>query len=295
MEQNYMHIITLQDVGNKVYDEAAQDLANEIVLWEKQDEETQHMVYYPIRTRAFIIMVCIHGEAEVLINLNSCRIIKNQMICIFPEQVFQMRNISKDFNIKAILVSSSFLGKISDLQLLPMFKNILEHPTLTFSKQQWEIFLSYYSSLQKRINTKIPYQKQIVQHILSGLIFEIASMYKQILEHLPEEKTTRPKKLFFDFLQLLHNHFIEERSVRFYANRLAVTPQYLSTVVKEISGRTAGEWIDRAVILEAKVLLKSGQFSIKEITAKLHFANQSFFGKYFKHHVGISPKVYRQL
>ena len=295
MEQNYMRVLTMQDVGDRVYDENGQDLANEIILWEQQGEKTRNMVYYPVRTRAFVVIACVEGEAEVIINLNSCRITKKQMICVFPEQVVQTRNISDDFKVKAIFVSAPFISQVSDLRLLPVFKSILERPVLEFSEQQWNVFSSYYTGLQKRIEADIPYRTHVVRHILGGLIFEIAGMYRQTLEHLPEEKTSRPKKLFFDFLQLLHDYFIQERSVRFYADRLAVTPQYLSTVVKEISGRTAGEWIDQAVILEAKVLLKSGQLSIKEITAKLHFANQSFFGKYFKHHVGMSPKTYRQI
>ena len=70
--------------------------------------------------------------------------------------------------------------------------------------------------------------------------------------------------------------------------------KHLSTVVKEISGKTAGEWIDSLVVLEAKALLKSSELSIQEIADELHFANQSFFGKYFKHHTGMSPKEYRR-
>ena len=78
----------------------------------------------------------------------------------------------------------------------------------------------------------------------------------------------------------------------YYAGKMFLTPKHLSTVVKEVSGKTAGEWIDSLVILEAKALLKSSEQSIQEIADELHFANQSFFGKYFKHHTGMSPKEY---
>ncbi len=84
-----------------------------------------------------------------------------------------------------------------------------------------------------------------------------------------------------------------ERSVTFYADKLFVTPKHLSAVLKEISEKTAGEWIDLRVILEAKLLLRSTGLNIQEISTKLNFANQSFFGKYFKHLTGMSPRDYR--
>ena len=86
----------------------------------------------------------------------------------------------------------------------------------------------------------------------------------------------------------------KSESVSYYADKMFLTAKHLSTVVKEISGKTAGEWIDSLVVLEAKALLKSSEMSIQEIADELHFANQSFFGKYFKHHTGMSPKEYRR-
>ena len=101
------------------------------------------------------------------------------------------------------------------------------------------------------------------------------------------------KKSCSDCLCKLEN-YKQERSVAFYADKLCVTAKYLSLISKEVSGQPAGNWIDEYVILEAKTLLKSSQMSIQEIADSLNFANQSFFGKYFKHHTGISPKEYRK-
>ena len=90
------------------------------------------------------------------------------------------------------------------------------------------------------------------------------------------------------------NNYKQNRSVSFYADRLCLTAKHLSSVVKEVSGKTAGEWIDNFVILEARALLKSSDMSIQQIAEHLNFANQSFFGKYFKHFIGMSPKAYRR-
>jgi AraC-like DNA-binding protein len=85
-----------------------------------------------------------------------------------------------------------------------------------------------------------------------------------------------------------------ERRVSWYAQQLSITPKYLSTAVKRISGRTAVEWIESYVTMELRVLLKNSTKSIKEITEELNFPNQSFLGKYFKEHVGMTPSAYRK-
>lgn len=113
--------------------------------------------------------------------------------------------------------------------------------------------------------------------------------------HMPiEVKKSRQEELFAAFIQTLALHHKQERSVAFYAGKLCVTPKYLSLLVKNVSNRTAGEWIDNYVVLEAKALLSSSTLSIQEISDRLNFANQSFFSKYFKQHVGISPTEYRK-
>ena len=76
---------------------------------------------------------------------------------------------------------------------------------------------------------------------------------------------------------------------------MCITPKYLSSIVKDVSGKNAGEWITEYVILEAKVLLKSSKMDVQGIAYKLNFPNQSFFGKYFKQKTGMTPGQYRKL
>ena len=89
-------------------------------------------------------------------------------------------------------------------------------------------------------------------------------------------------------------HYKQERSISFYAEKLCLTPKYLSSVIKQATGKLAGTWIDECVILEAKTQLKCSGKSIQQIAEELNFANQSFFGKYFKHHTGMSPSKYKE-
>jgi AraC-like DNA-binding protein len=95
------------------------------------------------------------------------------------------------------------------------------------------------------------------------------------------------------FMNLVQENFREQREVGFYADRLCLTPKYLLKVIRDNSGSSAGEWIDNYVALEAKALLKSTNMTIQQISEELNFPSQSFFGKYFKRIVGVSPKEYR--
>ena len=101
------------------------------------------------------------------------------------------------------------------------------------------------------------------------------------------------REMFNQFINLLTEHHRKERRVDFYAEQLFLSPKHFSTVVKKVSGKTAGEWIDEYVILEAKALLKYSVMSIQEVAYFMNFPNPSFFGKYFKHHTGLSPSEYK--
>ena len=101
-------------------------------------------------------------------------------------------------------------------------------------------------------------------------------------------------ELFEQFLQLLFEHCKEQHVVTFYAEKLFITPQYLSLILKELTGKSANKWIDDALIVEAKMLLKAPQATVQQVADILHFSDQSTFGKFFKKHMGISPMEYRK-
>lgn len=103
----------------------------------------------------------------------------------------------------------------------------------------------------------------------------------------------RIEVLFKQFMESLSKHFMQERSVRFYASELCISPKYLSAVVKQASGKTPVAWITEKVIDEIKHRLCHSQATIKEIAFEFNFCNISFFGKYFKSRIGMSPLHYR--
>jgi len=98
-----------------------------------------------------------------------------------------------------------------------------------------------------------------------------------------------------EFLKLVQKHYKNHSELKFYAGKLCLTTKYLAASVKNGSGRTPRQWVDDYVILEAKTLLKSSDFTVQQIADELNFPSQSFFGKFFKREVGVSPKQYKDM
>ena len=136
------------------------------------------------------------------------------------------------------------------------------------------------------------YRQEIIRCLFTAVFYIITEL------NMREQKNTvklgRGEVIFEEFMELVRQYSKQERNVRFYARRLNITPKYLSTVSKDVSGKTAARWIDEAVILEAKSLLRYSGMSIQEIAYHLNFSTQSFFGKYFKQHTGTSPSRYKR-
>ena len=126
-----------------------------------------------------------------------------------------------------------------------------------------------------------------------SLLYELSDIAGRVILQQHDKPMNRKEEYAEQFLSDLSKNHKRERSVKFYADRLHITPKYLSGIVREVSGRLASEWIEEVVINEAKNMLSNTSMTIQEISDELNFSNQSFFGKYFKEHTGISPKAFR--
>lgn len=128
------------------------------------------------------------------------------------------------------------------------------------------------------------------------LLLDIANTY---LHHAENDRTQkesgRMRDIFEHFISLLPRHIMESHTVGFYASKLCITPQYLSRIVRKISGQSVSEMINRLLIGELIKLLDDTDKSMQEIAEQLHFADQATMTKFFKRHKGISPTEYRKL
>lgn len=251
---------------------------------------------YPIRVDAAIFAMCTSGSARLSINLNEYEIRKGDLLSVMPDHIIQGYERSVDFSGLFIVVSRTFIEDVLPKldNLLPFFFYVKENPITALDEEEAECIREYYSFLLKKVKVKDnPYRREVAQSLLQALFYDTMNIFKR---HIPQTniKKSRRDEIFAQFMHLVVENFKQDRSVLFYADKMCLTPKHLSSAIKQVSGQTAGEWIDNYVILAAKVLLKSTAKNIQEISSELNFANQSFFGKYFKQHTGISPREYRK-
>ena len=253
---------------------------------------------FPCRINAFIIGVGTEGEASGLVNLREFTIKKDTMFIIAPNSILQARSVD-EIKAHVMAVSCDFMKRINidTKHLLPLLLQFASRPSLEISREESQALRNFISlAEQETAGPESEFSAEIIGGLIAGTIYKVGEILQHYLaEHpeLDEPAHNRAKEYFTQFTQLLNEHYKQERSVGFYARQLCITPKYLTTLIKRISGRSVSEWIDNFVILEAKTLLKYSNMSIQEIAYYLNFPNQSFFGSYFKRNTGMSPSQYK--
>ena len=261
--------------------------------------DSQMQVFrFPCRIDAFIIGVGTEGETSVSFNLHEFRLKKDSMFIFTPKNILQV-NSQQYFKADVIAISPDFMRRINiDIKnMMPLFLKFVENPTLALTPEESRSMRGMIAQIEREPRgPETHFSFDIVSGLIAATIYKVGDiMYHYLAEH-PEEQNNshnRAEEYFKQFTHLLGEHFREERSVGFYARQLCITPKYLTTLIKRISGQSVSEWIDNYVILEAKTLLKYSTMSIQEIAYYLNFPNQSFFGSYFKRNTGMSPSQYK--
>ncbi len=265
----------------------------EWMFWES--DGTFPTISYYIRAASAALFICKAGYIELEINLKIYHFGVEDVLVLLPEHILCIKEMSPDFRGCGLLFSDVFWKEARrDVEKMsPYYTMVKELPCIPVSSRQ-SLLLSYYMGIfEEKYQTQQTTHKQIiVRKLLTVLLYEIYRLYVGVVDKLPQPG--KKEKIFQEFLKLVAIHFKEQRGVQFYAEVFQMTPRYFSTIIKECSRQSAAEWIDNYVIAEAGILLRTTTLTIKEISDKLNFPDQSFFGKYFKHHTGVSPKEYRR-
>lgn len=277
--------------------EKVDSIDNDFFLFETIGHtDFQHFADLPIRPNALIICLSLEGTCNMTINLKTWSIPGNNITVIAPDNVIQYQSMSDDYHSFIIGMSRSFYESIFSRQndVFPLLLYFNENPNFKLTADETNVLVRYFHLMkEKTLDIENAYRRYIIQGILTAFLYEFYNIYKKRIP-LDIKPKTRKEEIFAHFIKAVADNYHTQRTVSAYAEMLYLTPKHLSGVIKEVSGKTPGEWIDERVILEAKALLKSSEMNIQQIAESLNFTNQSFFGKYFRHHVGMSPKEYRQ-
>lgn len=251
----------------------------------------------PRRMDCLLLALCKHGKAEYSVDTIKHTVCAGDIIIIGAGQVTDDYLLSRDCSGTAIMISEPFFQEIvagvHELSSLFIFSRM--HPVFHLSQQEQANILEFLHFINQKINdTSQHFRRDIVRTLLQTLIYEAGNIIWRISKDTTDVKRTRAETIFIRFIELLEQHFREKRRVGWYGLQLGITPKYLSETVKQVSHQSPNEWIDYYVTLELRVQLKNTTKTIREITDELHFPNQSFLGKYFKEHVGMSPSEFRK-
>ena len=248
---------------------------------------------YPCRLKAGIFVLCLGGEVEASINLTRFKVEPGCFITIFPETIFQIQRIEGDLRIYFMGFSNDFLKQptVSKL-LMDMHYAVKNNPIYRMTEKAVPLMSDYFELLIKTYEfCGANLSRSITNHLFSSLLIGINAMYKD--QEMDNSNLSRAEQIGRNFTQLVMQNYTAQRNVAWYAQRMGISQAHLSTIVKQATGKTCIEIISAMVIMDAKAQLKSTQLTVQEIAYALNFANMSFFGKYFKRHVGIGPQEYR--
>ncbi len=252
---------------------------------------------HPFKIDVVTAVICERGEIRGQIDLTAMHTVGPAMIVVFPDRILRYEYISDDFRGRFIVMSKRFLESLDLDGSLQASARLRDNPCVRLGAEEMEAVLTYYEMLRRAIAVPDhPHKREIAVNLTRAFFYGAGYYFHSAASALSAAGAAtagRGEQLVEDFLALVRDNFRRERGLDFYAGRLSITPKYMSTVIGRTTGRTAGEWIDDHVMLEARALLRSTDMTISQIADTLGFPTQSFFGKYFKRLGGLSPKDYR--
>ena len=266
---------------------------------EPKEFETLLYPSKPVKILVTMTLYCVEGHMKIRSNLMEYTIEKNDLLTLQPGSIGECIYMSPDFRLVLIIFSDNH--NFTDLYTknpqtaLQLGSFIQEKAKLSLSQEQMDEFISLYRIICGKLdNPEFKLKDTLLSGYLQILFCMISHAFqKNTQQQEEEEPPKRQNELFHRFIQLVHDHCQQERNIVFYADKLCITPKYLSQLIHRASGKFASDWIRDFVILEAKALLKNEKFSVQQISDMLHFPNPSFFGKYFKAATGMTPRQYR--
>lgn len=294
------HNIFLLDISHLTEMDMVSFIEGEIVLSDNMEipfsEPLEQLPQndFPVQAGMSMVLFCLQGELHVRISLKEYTLRPDMFCVIITGMIFEVLSISNDFRGFMIATRTNFMPVTEKTtQVMSFYKCLQSRHCFVLEEKEVMAFVGVYHSIKETLQElDHPYRIPMLQSYVQILYYRMLPIVLKEEESRSKYSHTRQEEIFQRFIGEVEKHYRKERSVKFYADLLCISPKYLSTVIYKISQQLAGEWIDAYVILEAKTLLKSGRLTIQQISEQLNFSNQSFFGKFFKRCAGMSPKEY---
>lgn len=240
------------------------------------------------------IYFCRKGWAQVTINLKEYEIVENSQVILMPGSILCINGTSEDFSIDYFAFSIDIFQEASIRLDVNFFGFLIENPCYVLPMENTKSVdglmrstTVIYDDQENR------FRNQIAKNHLQCFLWDIYDKCHRYFSRQQMEGQNRQDEVFKKFMNLVHEYCISQREVTFYADKLCISTKYLTGICRSVTGTPAKKIIDNFAVLEIKVLLQSTELTIQEIADRLGFPDQSYLGRYFKRHEGVSPKEYQ--
>lgn len=263
------------------------------------DQVGLHSLRNDIKIDMIILLFCTEGRLQFEMNDRTYIANKGNVVIGLPKMVFSNYMMSPDF--KSNIIALSYSAAQRNMQInkdsLDLMQHVASNPVIEIDADRQELVSKYYSIIEHKVKNPHGYfHKEIMRSIFSCAVYELFAIIAPHVSYSNDGGSMKQANLLFKrFADLINANNGKVRSVKSYAEEMCITPKYLSFVSKTVTGRTALEWIHTSTVRAIERYLRHSNLSIKEIADQLDFPNLSFFGKFTKSHLGVSPTEYRRM
>lgn len=236
--------------------------------------------------------VVVSGEGDINFNLVDHHISAPALVYLGPGTIINPLSFSEDLEVYGIALLSPFPMPFAAGQWPPAFNGHVRDFQLQVDGADLNVARGILDCIWH-----LTRQRDVSLPTVSALVAALMQHYDHLFRRqsdLQSSARSREQTIFNRFIQLVNQHCREQHQISYYAERMCLTERYLSTVVRQASGTTAKDWIDRALITRIKIELRHTDKSASQLAEEFHFANPSFFSKYFRRCTGVTPLAFRQ-
>ena len=234
----------------------------------------------------------INGEAHINFNLQDRHVTAGTLVYLGPGSIINPIRLSDDLRIFVIGLFTDFPMPFAQGQMPSAFNGQVRDFQLPVADEDLMIARRIFDTLWTIVRQP-DYHRPTVTALVAALMHHYDQLYHRQTDQQAQSRS-HEQTIFDRFLQLVNQHCVQQHQLAYYANRLCLTQRYLGTVVRQASGMTAKDWIDRALVTHIKIELRHSDKPVTQISDELCFPNPAFFSKYFKRLTGVTPQHYRQ-
>lgn len=279
-------------------EDAIHNFDNNVMLLNLSGNDWVKNDVLPVRVPVMTFFIVEEGFLELELDYNLHSVGQNFLFVIIPEHIIQQINVGENFRGRCLVIDQEYFGKIGvnkDRLYQPNFLDIRRNPGFMLTEDELGVIYSIWDRIIQKIHRQdYSLKDEIIKVHLSECLLEMDNMMIGRNYDPNIRKLSRQEELLFGFLQLLQEYALKEHRVTFYADRLRITTQHLTLILRRLTGKPTREWITDTILVEAKILLKHSGQSVQQIADSLNFQDSSTFCKFFKNMTGITPARYRK-